>query len=441
MVNWNARSIALLALAACCLAGTAQANVWHQRISRSSVDLSGGPVVLGQVTTELPNSGLVIVQFDGYGCLSVGDRITLAASDTTNWGVNDGNVGIEAYNADQNCRPFSHTRSYRVSAGTHTFYAVGQNYVETDGSGIASIRANLTVKFYPDTGSDAFADHIGFSQVGIDFSGDDVNLGEISIAAPVAGRVVVRFDGKAVSSPGDRIVLAANDVPVWEPDNGNTTLEAFDSDLNRTSFSHTRVFDIDAGEHTFYAAGQNYVEKDGTGIASVYGSLTVEFFPDAANEPSVEHVDINKTSIDLRGADVVLAQIDFDASTPGDVVLRFDGVSIADVGDRILLAANDAPVWEANDGNVPAEAVDSDVNRTPFSHSRVYSVEAGNHSFYAVGENYVEQDGSGVASTYGRLTLQFFPVPEPTPALLHASALAVLALLARVARASKHPRG
>ena len=36
-----------------------------------------------------------------------------------------------------------------MAAGTHTFYAVVQNYVETDGDGTASVYGSLTVKFVP----------------------------------------------------------------------------------------------------------------------------------------------------------------------------------------------------------------------------------------------------------------------------------------------------
>ena len=55
-------------------------------------------------------------------------------------------------------------------------------------------------------------------------------------------------------------------------------VEAKDSDVNQNSFSHTRVYNVSAGARTFYAVGHNYVEYDGTGIASVYGNITVLFY-------------------------------------------------------------------------------------------------------------------------------------------------------------------
>ncbi|NSW95224.1 MAG: hypothetical protein HPY62_11010, partial [Bacteroidales bacterium] len=88
------------------------------------------------------------------------------------------------------------------------------------------------------------------------------------------------FDGKCLSSPGDAIILAASNSTSWGMNDGNVYLEAIDSDIDRNSFSHTRVYSIGAGSTTLRAVGQNWVETDGDGIASVYGSLTVVFFPD-----------------------------------------------------------------------------------------------------------------------------------------------------------------
>ncbi len=127
----------------------AQPIVWHQGISQTNINVRGNPVVVGQRTIQVPVSGTVVVRFDGSCISSVGDRIVLAASNTADWGINDGNVGVEAISADYDTNSFSHTRVYSVGAGSHTFYAVAQNYVETAGTGNTSIYASLTVKFLP----------------------------------------------------------------------------------------------------------------------------------------------------------------------------------------------------------------------------------------------------------------------------------------------------
>jgi hypothetical protein len=226
--------------------------------------------------------GKVIVRFDGHCYTAPGDRIVLAASDAPSWTSNDGNVGVEAIDGDVNHRPFSHTRVYDVAAGSQNFYAVAQNYVETDGDGIASIYGTLTVEFVP--AGDKIVNFTGIAESGINVT-NVTPFAEITIDPPVDGRVIVTFDGQCISTPGDRIVLAASDAASWSADDGNVGVEAIDADLNTNGFSHTRSYDVAAGSHTFYAVVQNYVETAGDGLASVYGGLTVKFVP---QEPALD---------------------------------------------------------------------------------------------------------------------------------------------------------
>jgi len=245
-------------------------------INRTGVNLTNVTSV-GTVTINPSVSGKAIVRFDGFCVSTPGDRIVLAASNTTNWGINDGNVNIEAINSDLNTKTFSHTRVYDVSPGSRTFYAVAQNYAETDGTGIASVYGSLTVQFVPNT--DASVAFQGINRSSLNLS-SSTTLNQITINPAVSGRVLVWFDGLCVSSPGDNIILAASNSTSWGVNDGNVSVESINSDLDRNSFSHTRVYTITPGSRTFYAVGHNYVETAGTGIASVYGSITVQFFPD-----------------------------------------------------------------------------------------------------------------------------------------------------------------
>ncbi len=244
-----------------------------------SGNVEGAPVVVKQAVANFPSSGKAVVRFDGFCISDVGDRIILAASDVEDWGVNDGSVSCEAYNTDENRNPFSHTRVYNVTAGADTFFAVAQNYVETDGNGTANIYGHLTVEFFPDAG-DADVEYQTVSQTS-NLRGAPVTLATINYTAPSAGKVLVTFDGKCSSSDGDRIILAASDVADWGINDGACSVEAFDSDINTSSFSHSRTYSVSAGSNTFYAVGENYVETDGSGSASVYASFTLKFFPDA----------------------------------------------------------------------------------------------------------------------------------------------------------------
>ncbi len=127
----------------------AQSNVWVDDIAVTDTSVRGNPVAVGEVAIDAPSSVTVVVNFDGQCIPSFGDLIVLAASDNRNWAANDGNVAVEAeVNINSNdC--FSHTRAYQVNSGPDTFYAVAQNYVNTSGSGMASIYGSLTVEFFP----------------------------------------------------------------------------------------------------------------------------------------------------------------------------------------------------------------------------------------------------------------------------------------------------
>jgi hypothetical protein len=389
----------------------AQPTVSYATISKTFLNVRGNPIVVGKVAVHLTQPGSVLVQFDGDAFCDVGDRIVLAASDTPDWDVNDGNVGVSATAAGSG-QSFSHSRVYPVTAGPHTFYAVAQNYVDEGGSGIASIYGTLKVKFFPQTANSALVSHQGISRTLINVRGAPVVVGMATIQAPTSGKVVAHFDGDCIPSVGDRIVLAASDTPTWGVNDGNVGVKAVSASAKSQTFSHTRVYDVTAGSHSFYAVAQNYVEEGGTGTASIYGTLTIEFVPDSPPVPFLASQGIADTSINLRGSPVTLATVTMQAPTAGDIVVHFDGSSISDVGDRIVLAASDTPSWGVNDGNVSVMAPSPAVRMQSFSHSRVYHVSAGAHNFYAVAQNYVDESGSGIASIYATLTAEFFrPVP------------------------------
>jgi hypothetical protein len=98
------------------------------------------------VTLTIPAAGFVTVRFDGILYQSNLDQIVLAASNTSGtWFVNDGNVTLPTVSGPQ---PFSHTRTYAVTAGTQTFYAVVEQFSGT-GPATVSIYASLTATYYP----------------------------------------------------------------------------------------------------------------------------------------------------------------------------------------------------------------------------------------------------------------------------------------------------
>jgi len=379
-------------------------------VSTTNTNLRGNPVVIAQVTINAPANGKVILRFDGYCISSPGDRIILAASENSNWGTNDGSVELEAADDDVNSNSFSHTRAYGVDKGENTFYAVAQNDFEMDGNGLASIYGSLTAEWFPLPGAGmAFAEHKGISFENVIVEGAPIAFSSIKIDAPVAGKVLVRFDGKCVSSYGDLMFFAASDTPNWGNYDGSSSNEVIDDDLNRFSFAHTRSYQVDPGSHTFYAVVENYFETYGNGFVNIYGSLTVEFFPDASVSSPVFQTITTPFGVNIEGPPVTVGQISIPVSVPGKVELNFVGTCIGNHGDQIRLAASDVPDWKPNEGNIKFEPYSSDLNRVSFSHTRVYDVTPGNHDFYAVVQNVEEFEGGGLAVVYASFTAKFFP--------------------------------
>lgn len=109
-------------------------------------------------------------------------------------------------------------------------------------------------------------------------SATGVDFGVVAVSAPAPGYVVVRFDGYAYASTGDTLILAAsNSSGTWGVNDGHTQ---FSGSGAPTPFSHTRVYSVGAaGTYSYYAVVCNFAGTAGTGLASVYATLTATFYP------------------------------------------------------------------------------------------------------------------------------------------------------------------
>jgi hypothetical protein len=255
--------------------------------------------------------------------------------------------------------------------------------------------------------------HARVDKTDLSLRGTPVVLAQVTVTATVAGKVMVRFDGDCISTPGDRIVLAASRVPNWGGSANSVYVKAMSTDLNSNVFSHTRVYDVAPGVHTFYAVAENYAETTGSGKASIYGSLTAELFTEVPGKAFVRHQNIAESNFNVEGAPVILAEQSIDVTTPGKVVVRFDGLCISNDGDLIMLAASNTPGWSSYDGSSSIEIPNDDFNKNCFAHVRTYDVTPGDYKYYAVIENYYEIYGNGIASVLGSLTVTFYPNNAP----------------------------
>ena len=112
----------------------------------------------------------------------------------------------------------------------------------------------------------------------LDFNTQKI-LGAVTLDIPKPGRVVVRFDGQAIPDDGDRLILTTSLTGSWTPNTGEVWVYG-DNGGRGYPFSNTRFFYVSGGMYTFEAIGQVYADTAGSGIASVYGTLTAQYYPD-----------------------------------------------------------------------------------------------------------------------------------------------------------------
>ena len=130
----------------------------------------------------------------------------------------------------------------------------------------------------------------------------------------------------------------------------------------------------------------------------------------ATGQNMVWQIPVDHKDIQLRlPQSVVLGQLEVDIPSDGKVNVRFNGYCTNSVGDGITLGANNIPDWDVNDGNVSSRVKDSLYKTNTFSHSRTFTVQKGKSTYYAVGQNWVGQNGDGIATIKGQLTVEFVP--------------------------------
>jgi len=367
------------------------------------------PMVIDQIDLFAPTYGTVVATIDGQIQFTLGDRKYLAISHDTTIRGGYFSTSVEVPNGTLTTQPYCHTRVFLVGPGKHTFYMLAMDSVELDGNGRTYVYGNISLSYYPTLDGLPAVDYQYIDTSGMDLRTDLAVLAENELTVAVPGTIVTRLTGYCVLDTGDLVLVAANDSMQFDTGSASIPLKAFNQDADRRQFSHTHRVDVGPGTHTLYGIAQNLYEQNGSGEADIFGVLTSVFYPDTPYAPLTWQGIIDSTDVDCRGADVVLRKITIQPTVAGTVHLTFDGYGIPDIGDRIIVAANRVPVWQSGFQSVQLQADDPDIDKVPYSHSRTFLVNPGTHHYYAVAENWVNENGSGIADFHGRLTVRFFP--------------------------------
>lgn len=417
MKNINLKwALILFSIIAIQLTHAAEPLVRQISIHVENTYMRDSALVLGRIFFEAPADGRVVLRFDGYCVSDSGDRIVLAASNAPDWFPNDGNVAVQAPHSNFKRRSFSHTRVYDVTTGLDTFYAVGHNFVDESGSGIASIYGHLTLEFFPSAGPAMVID------TNIAYSGDVRSQQRIiaKLFSPLepVGKVYLHTDGCVYSDPGDRIMISAANVPSWLVGTGSVAVMALGATQNISPFCHSRVFTQNASPDTFYTAVRNVVNSMGTGIASFYGNLSASFYP-SSGIASITEKDISEDNLNARGDVAVIDSITITTTVPGYALAQLDGYCTSTVGDEMVFAVNSIPDWGADEGHISVSAPYSTNAFSTLSHSQMFYIPAGTHTYYAVVHNFGATAGNGQVDINGRFTVKFYAdesvgITEPT---------------------------
>jgi len=140
----------ILSLYLCTHAGIAQRLSWQFDVTLPPTNVRlDTPYQMTVQTVDIPENGYVVAKLEGECKSTWGDRIVFAVSDNKWWSSNFGNVGVIVIDSNF-INNFSHTMVYKVNKGQYTFYVLAHNFVDRDGSGVASVAGRMIIEFIPD---------------------------------------------------------------------------------------------------------------------------------------------------------------------------------------------------------------------------------------------------------------------------------------------------
>lgn len=235
-------------------------------------------------------------------------------------------------------------------------------------------------------------------------------IGQLDLTFPEDGMAIVQFDGEAYGSPEDRIILAANIYPEWDANAGNVDVRSAFNDEGHC-FSHTQLFPVTAGQQSFYAVVTNYVDIQGSGRATVYGRLSVEYFPQSSSVTIANSVQTENFTLTQK---LALDSVTIEASGPGKIEVRLNGRAEPIHGDILMIGVSDTKNWSYTDPqNAALEHNDADEFSISFSSTKLVNVdEAGTYTFYTMAQIAYEEEGTGSVYTYTNLHARFYPQTE-----------------------------
>jgi len=384
----------------------AQTKVWQTEVSADNVDLRQPlSVTLASLTVDLPADGRVFVKFDGNCTSTPGDRIALAAANIPDWDTNDGNTSCQIYDPLNATACFNHSRVYDASAGSHTYYAVGQNYVNTQGTGIASIYGHLTVIYVANNDPQTAMTGTGIVLGPISWNGPVYEFGSISITVPVSGQILVNFDGYVALNTNDEVLYTTNLSTDW-PNHPEITSISMGSDYFESRMIHRKSYPVGPGTYEIYALGQKVNGELNSTTDYIYATLSAQFIPDNSNTIDLQHQLLDGTGIS-QGAPQNIGHLDINAQMDGKALIQFTGRTNSSYADLFNLTLEPTGMPGTILGSVQIQPIRTSDAYTTFSVSGAADLTTGVTGFDVVAEFDPSSSGSGAADISGLLSVLF----------------------------------
>ena len=355
--------------------------------------------VFDSISIEVPDSGKVTVIFDGNCTSTVDDRIILAANQIDDWDTNDGNTWTEVFDPLHNTACFRHSRVFTVVPGTHTFYAVGQNYVRTGGTGMASVDGRLTVIYVPDYSFDEHLNGLGYSDSGLIWVDSVKVFQKTTIVAPVKGQIEVAFDGYVYMNDWETGLFTTNLSSAW-PDHVEITSVNMSDEHYYGPFLHRKIYDVEAGTYEINALGKKTFGDLNSNNDGIYSTLTAHFIPD--DNP---HINLKSEVLDnieiTNGIPEILGQIQIEVTQPGTATIECTGHLLSSLDDKIHLSLRPHGRIDSIINALIAQPLRESNPSTYFSLSGSQVVQDGTHTFDVIAEFDPKSSGTGAAEISG----------------------------------------
>ncbi len=388
-----------------------QKLVWQTEVHHDDIQLKL-PIstVLAKLEVDLPTDGKVMVRFDGYCQSSPGDRIIVAASNVEKWQTNDGNLGLYAYKLESNNQSFAHQRVYDVTAGLQTFYAIGHNFVDTDGTGIASIHGTLIVEYYPNS-SDVFVlNGHGILKYPIILNENAQVISSQKVNIPSKGKVLVHVATSVYSLSNNELEIALSDTGIW-PINDFTSVVNIVNSYATRYVNITKIFEVESGEQEFFMlAKKNAGDMTNTNNA-FYANMTVQFFPEGQETNFLKTDELVSKKINSDSQIFNLGKVNIDASNAGKVIIQASGKCNIESQQTALFEIAATNLTEISNPDLKVQKLHDNHSDEYFSVTKIFEVEKGYNEFNFYGrlDQSAEALNDGVVN--GLFTLKYIADP------------------------------